>query len=127
MENGESFKRPHEGLHVWQDAMQLVEAVYEFSANFPDTERFGLTPQIRRAAVSIASNIAEGAARRSRQEYQRFLSIARGSLSELDTQYQIAIRLGFAQQSLLVSDLTNRVFARITALLNALDKPKGAR
>ncbi|CAM1000163.1 Four helix bundle protein [Rhodanobacter sp. Root179] len=127
MENGESFKRPHEGLQVWQDAMHLVEAIYELSAGFPDTERFGLTSQIRRAAISIPSNIAEGAARRSRQEYQRFLSIARGSLSELDTQYQIAIRLGFAQECQPVNDLTNRVFARITALLNALEKPKGAR
>lgn len=127
MENGESFKRPHEDLHVWRDAMQLVEAIYEFSTSFPDTERFGLTSQIRRAAVSIPSNIAEGAGRRSRQEYQRFLSIARGSLSELDTQYQIAIRLGFAQACQPVNDLVNRVFARLTALLNALDQPKGAR
>ena len=127
MENRESFKRPHEDLHVWQDAMHLVEAIYEFSATFPDTERFGLISQIRRAAVSIPSNIAEGAARRSRQEYHRFLSLARGSLSELDTQYQIAIRLGFAQEHQLVNDLVNRVFARLTALLHALDKPKGAR
>jgi len=127
MENGESFKRPHEDLHVWQDAMHLVEAVYRFSSNFPDTERFGLTAQIRRAAISIPSNIAEGAGRRSRPEYQRFLSIARGSLSELDTQYQVAIRLDFARACQPTSDLINRVFARLTALLNALDKPKGAR
>jgi len=127
MENGESPKRPHEDLHVWQDAMHLVEAIYQFSANFPDTERFGLTSQIRRAAISIPSNIAEGAGRRSRMEYQRFLSIARGSLSELDTQYQVAIRLGFTQSCQSTSDLINRVFARLTALLNALDKPKGAR
>ncbi|KRE96562.1 four helix bundle protein [Frateuria sp. Soil773] len=127
MENGESFKRPHEDLHVWQDAMHLVEAIYQFSSNFPDTERFGLTSQIRRAAISIPSNIAEGAGRRSRLEYQRFLSIARGSLSELDTQYQVAIRLGLARACQPTSDLINRVFARLTALLNALDKPKGAR
>ncbi|MEO8857471.1 MAG: four helix bundle protein [Burkholderiaceae bacterium] len=127
MENGESFKRPHEGLQVWQDAMHLVEAIYEFSATFPDTERFGLTSQIRRAAVSVPSNIAEGAARRSRQEYQRFLSIARGSLSELDTQYQIAIRLGFAPASQPMNDLINRVFARLTALLNVLSQPKVTR
>jgi four helix bundle protein len=123
MGNGESVKRPHENLRVWQDAMTLVETVYAFSSTFPDTERFGLTAQLRRAAVSIPSNIAEGAARRSRQEYVRFLSIARGSLAELDTQCQIAIRLGFAKSSAARIDLTNRVFARLTALMNSLNKP----
>jgi len=80
MGNRESFKRPHEGLLVWQDAMELVETIHAFSAPFPDIERFGLTSQVRRAAVSIPSNIAEGAARRSGPEYRRFLSTARGSL-----------------------------------------------
>ncbi len=127
MENRESPKRPHEDLQVWQDAMRLVEAIYEFSAIFPGTERFGLTSQLRRAAISIPSNIAEGAARRSRQEYQRCLSIARGSLSEFDTQYQIATRSGFAPTSQPVNDLINGVFARLTALLNALSQPERAR
>ena len=127
MGNRESFKRPHEDLQVWQDAMHLVDAVYQFSARFPDSERFGLTAQLRRAAVSVPSNIAEGAARRARQEYQRFLSIARGSLSELDTQYQIAVRLNFAAASEPLSDLINSVFARLTALLKALGQPKEAR
>jgi four helix bundle protein len=126
MVNRESFKRPHEGLLVWQDAMELVEPVYAFSSPFPDTERFGLTSQVRRAAVSIPSNIAEGAARRSSPEYRRFLSMARGSLSELDTQCQIAVRLGYAELSPALNDLINRVFARLTALLNALNQPKGA-
>ena len=126
MGNRESFKRPHEGLQVWQDAMALVETVYAFSALFPDAERFGLTSQVRRAAVSVPSNIAEGAARRSTPEYCRFLSIARGSLSELDTQCQIAVRLGYVELSPVLIELINRVFARLTALLNALNKPKGA-
>ena len=95
MGSRESFKRPHERLEVWQDAMDLVEAVYRFSFLFPDSERFALTMKIRRAAISIPSNIAEGAARRSRQEYLRFLSIARGSLAELDTQRLIATRLNY--------------------------------
>jgi four helix bundle protein len=85
MGNRESSKRPHERLEVWRDAMDLVESIYRFSAVFPDAERFGLTSQLRRAAVSVPSNIAEGAARRSTPEYLRFLSIARGSLSEMDT------------------------------------------
>jgi len=126
MGNRESFKRPHEGLQVWQGAMTLVETIYGFSAKFPDAERFGLTSQVRRAAVSIPSNIAEGAARRSTREYCRFLSMARGSLSELDTPCQIAVRLGYAALSPDLGELINRVFARLTALLNALNQPKGA-
>jgi four helix bundle protein len=122
MGNRESFKRPHEGLEVWRDAMDLVEAVYRFSSRLPDTERFGLISQLRRAAVSIPSNLAEGAARRSTREYLRFLSIARGSLSELDTQQQIAVRLGMTEAAVGLNDLIDRVFAKLTALMNALEK-----
>ena len=127
MANRESFKRPHAGLLVWQDAMELVEMVYGFSGSFPDDERFGLTAQIRRAAVSIPSNIAESAARRSRPEFRRFLSMARGSLSELDTQCQIAERLKYGQAPANLPGLIDRVFARLTALLNTLNSPGGAQ
>ena len=118
----DSQKRPHERLDVWQDAMSLVEIVYRTTATFPDVERFGLISQMRRAAVSIPSNIAEGAARRSTAEYLRFLSIARGSLSELDTQFNIAVRLGFASPSAEVDELLHRTFARMNAFMLALEK-----
>ncbi|GHE31075.1 four helix bundle protein [Vulcaniibacterium thermophilum] len=121
MGNRESRKRPHERLDVWQDAMTLVELAYRFSSTFPDTERFGLTAQLRRAAVSVPSNIAEGAARRSTREYVRFLSHARGSLSELDTQRQLALRLGLAPPLSALEEAIDRVFAKLTALMNALD------
>ena len=82
--------RPHHDLDVWKDAIALVEAVYRHTASFPVDERYGLTSQLRRAAVSVPSNISEGAARRSRKEYLHHLSMARGSLAEVETQLLIA-------------------------------------
>jgi four helix bundle protein len=104
--------------------MELVETVYRRSSEFPEAEKFGLTLQIRRAVVSVPSNIAEGAARRSTPEYLRFLSIARGSLSELDTQLQLATRLGFASESKEQVELLDRVFAKLNALIRSLSKPR---
>jgi four helix bundle protein len=125
--NRESFKRPHESLDVWQKAMSLVELVYTCSARFPDGERYGLTAQIRRAAVSVPSNIAEGAARRSTSEFLRFLSISRGSLAELDTQLQIAQRLGYTQLSTEIAERIDDVFSMLTGLMNSLQARVAAR
>ncbi len=96
--------------------------IYRFTEIFPEQERYGLTAQLRRAAISVSSNIAEGAARRSTPDYARFLSIARGSLSELDTQVQIAGRLGYSntEDEDIVSQQVDQVFAKLTALMNAL-------
>jgi len=121
MGNRESAQRPHERLEVWRDAMDFVEAVYRFSASFPADERFGLSAQLRRAAVSIPSNIAEGAARKSRRDYLRFLSVARGSVSEADTQIKIAVRLGFAADDAAPHELIDRLFAKLTALMAKLE------
>ena len=81
----------HKDLDVWKKSMDLVEAVYALTKSFPDDERFGLTNQIQRAAVSVPSNIAEGSARKSDKELIQFIYIALGSLSEIETQYLIAL------------------------------------
>jgi len=117
--------RMQHDLRVWQDSMALVRRVYEFSKQFPADERFGLTAQIRRCAVSIPSNIAEGAARSSRKEFAHYLMIARGSLSELDTQLRIAHDLGFADASALIRE-TEPIFAALAGLLRAQANPSRA-
>jgi len=81
-------------LEVWQVAVEMVELVYRITEHFPPDERFGLISQMRRSAVSVPSNIAEGYGRRTRPDYCRHLSIAQGSLCELETQLIIAGRLG---------------------------------
>jgi four helix bundle protein len=101
--------------------MDLVESVYRATATFPDSERFGLVSQMRRASVSVPSNIAEGAARPSRQEFIRFLGIARGSLSELETQVQISTRLGFIEQGTAIAQQIERIFYRLMGLMRALN------
>lgn len=85
----------YEDLKVWQKAMDLVEAVYQATSSFPKDELYGLVSQLRRAAVSVPSNIAEGSSRRGKGEYIRFVNIASGSLAELETQLMLAQRLNF--------------------------------
>lgn len=90
--------RNYRELIVWQKAMDLVEMIYQVTRQFPKEDLYGLTSQIRRAAVSIPSNIAEGQARHSTAEFKNFLSIAQGSRAEVETQIMIAQRLGYLQQ-----------------------------
>jgi four helix bundle protein len=87
--------KSHRDLIVWRKAMDLVVAVYELTRGFPRDELYGLTSQIRRAAVSIPANIAEGQGRRSKPEFRQFLGNARGSLLELDTHLELALRLNY--------------------------------
>ena len=93
MEKSKSFKE----LIVWQKAHQFVLAVYELAKHFPKEEQFGLIAQMRRAAVSVPSNIAEGAARNSKKEFLQYLYVGLGSLSEVETQLMIAQRLGYIE------------------------------
>jgi four helix bundle protein len=92
--------RPHEKLDVWQKAVDFVVTIYKITEPFPKEEKFGLTSQIRRAAVSIPANIAEGAARTSRKEFLHFLSNAQGSASEVATEILIALRLRYLDEQL---------------------------
>jgi four helix bundle protein len=85
-------------LVVWQKAMDLVERIYAITAQFPPEERYALTSQLKRASVSVPSNIAEGYGRNSTVDYIRFLQISLGSLFELDTQLELSNRLGFASE-----------------------------
>lgn len=96
--------RNYTELQVWQEAMNLVDQVYDASRSFPREEMFGLTSQIRRAAVSVPSNIAEGQGRTSTKEFMHHLSIAHGSLREVETLAMIAGR-----QKLLADDLLSRL------------------
>lgn len=91
--------RSHNKLDVWKRSIDFVERIYRVTDGFPNEEKFGLTSQIRRAAVSIPANIAEGAGRRYAKEYLRFLSNAQGSASEVETELLIARRLGFLSDS----------------------------
>ncbi len=89
----------HKDLTVWKEAMDLVVHMYGITKSFPTAEQFGLTSQMRRSSISIPSNIAEGAGRKGSREFSRFLYIALGSLSELETQIEIAERLNYIGDS----------------------------
>jgi len=95
--NGEI--RSYRDLLIWQKGMALAKQIYAMTRAFPGDERFGLTAQMRRAVVSVPSNIAEGQARHGRREFVQFLSHAEGSLAELDTQLTLAVELGYCRPS----------------------------
>ena len=105
-------------LVVWQKAMQLVREVYALTKSFPTDERYALTDQLRRAVVSIPSNIAEGSGRSSNADYGHFLAIARGSLYETMTQLQVAVDLGYILEITPDLDaLINEIGRMLTSML----------
>jgi four helix bundle protein len=123
--------RSFRDLLVWQRAMQMCVAVYRLTKGFPRDEGYGLTSQIRRAAVSVPSNIAEGHGRLSTGEYRQFLGMARGSNFELQTQLEIARALGYGDSKMVdeAEGLSLEVGKMISGVLNALketDSVKGS-
>ena len=111
----------YKDLIVWQKSMDLVELIYQYLEEFPKKEEFCLSDQIRRSAISVPSNIAEGYGRNYRQDYKRFLCISRGSLYELQTQIEIAHRLKYLndKENNLQDSLTE-IEKMLNSLLNKL-------
>ncbi len=122
MGEGGQMRRNHRNLRVWQSALDLVDDVYRFTAKFPKEELYGLSSQMRRAAVSVPSNIVEGCARSGTKELIHFLNIASGSLSELDTQIEIARRQGYLADAELLVSRIDGVFAMLVALMASLKR-----
>ena len=110
----------HQDLVAWQEAMPLVEMIYRSTALFPKDEVFGLSAQLRRSAVSIPSNIAEGAGRNSSRELFQFLGIANGSLAEVQTQLEIARRLGYLESETDCPKQASRVGKLLIGLRRAI-------
>lgn len=108
----------HKKLKVWKRSIELVAELYKVTELLPDQEKFGLVSQLRRAAVSISSNISVGAARKSKIEKKRFFEISRSSLVEIDTQIEIALVLNYLSKNQIVflNKLTNETFVMLSSL-----------
>jgi four helix bundle protein len=116
--------KTHQDLNAWKESIELVSLVYRATRKFPKEEMFGLTAQLRRAAISIPSNISEGAARLQPREFVRFLRIAVGSLAEVETQIIIASNLEYLEKSdheILIGK-TRMIRSQITGLIKYLEK-----
>lgn len=112
--------KTHKDLDVWKKSMDLVMDVYRSTQTFPKEEMYGLTSQIRRAVISIPSNVAEGASRNSKKEFSQYLYIALGSASELETQILIADRLGYIQDSTNLLENTEAIKKMLNGLIRHL-------
>lgn len=118
------MEKPHKKLDAWKLSMDLVIEIYKTTGQFPSLERYGLIDQIHRAVISIPSNIAEGAARHTKKEFINYLHIAQASLSELDTQVELAMRLGYINQTSreMLDTRMERIDKTITGLIRYLSK-----
>lgn len=119
----------HKKLDVYIIAMKLVEEVYRITKDFPSEERFVLTSQLRRAAISVCSNIAEGSSRKTKPEKRRFLEVSRSSLVEIDTQIEIALVIKYIQKNQIaeLEAYLERVFMMLTKMMDKLDGEIGSR
>jgi four helix bundle protein len=120
----ETYKRAHKKLDIWQEGVALATHIYQVTEQFPKSEVYGLTSQMRRAVVSVPSNIAEGSARNTSKEFAHFLSIAGGSLSELDTQVEIAANLNYLSngQRLEIDRSIDSITGKLTLLITSVRK-----
>lgn len=112
-------------LKVWQESMKLAKMIYIISSDFPQEERFGLTSQLRRCAISVPSNVAEGAGRKSDKEFLHFLSISTGSIYELETQLLLALDLGYTLQT--KTDNTLEVISGLQKMLYRFQEQLSAK
>ena len=112
--------RTHRDLVAWQEAMKLVEMIYRGTIAFPRAETYGLALQMRRSAVSVPSNIAEGAARNSTKELLQYLGVASGSLAELETQLELSVRLGLSNGESACLKQVSRVGKLLVGLRNSI-------
>jgi len=123
--NDKKKAKSYKDLLVWQKGLSLVTMVYRLTQSFPDVEKFGLVAQMRRAAVSIPSNIAEGQARHTRKEFIQFLSHSEGSVAELETQVVLSVELGYCTlaETEEITGLTTELSKMLDSLRRKLEAP----
>lgn len=116
--------KPHKKLDLWKKTIELVLLIYDVTKNFPRDEEFGLKSQLRRAAVSVPSNISEGLTRTTKKDKLHFLNIAQGSLSELDAQLEISQKLSYfsEEQGMRIAELQTAVESLLSGLIRSLRK-----
>lgn len=109
----------HKRLEVWNLSIEVIKIIYKITENFPKSEIYGISSQMRRASVSVSSNLAEGCSRKTPTEKKRFFEISRSSLVELDTQLEISIQLKYLEKNYLnyLDELINKLFAKLTNLI----------